>query len=140
MDAMRITDRLAIWMQKSHIQDRRWLEKTCASYESPLVKKVALSTLETLWIHAGIWKYYVEFNHDTSSVESFFELHKDIDLTLAKNSLRLAQGERLRVVKSAKLNEAQLSKVFDELHYRTATIKSSKDDSYIQACIANKML
>jgi hypothetical protein len=139
MDAMRINDRLAIWIQKSHINDRRRIESTIEVYKDKVIFDMVFSTLKIIGLDENSGTYSVEFDQH-NNINWYFVCSKPSTIEVNKTKIHFAIGERIRILKSTKLNELALSQIFHDLDYRAVSTKSSLDDKYLQAYVANKKI
>ncbi len=110
MDSFRLEDRLLIWLQRVELNNKRRLEQTIKHYESPIVQTIFYSTLHSLWLNQKQWRYYVEFNYKTSTIEWYFECIEVIKLTHQDRSVSFYPWERIRILKSTKIDESNFTK------------------------------
>ena len=131
MSAFRIEDRLILWIEKK--QDD--IEKILEWYKLKIVKKLTTSLVNFIWISELKYLYKIIFNKEKSRVEWYIKLKEDI---ITNINIKLKKWMKIQIFKSRKMNELELSKLFLELDYRIASLRTNKKDTFVQIMIGNK--
>ncbi len=75
--------------------------------------------------------YEVNFNEAKGQVEGYMVLQCPVQLKLAGQQIKLAQDERILLMRSEKYTEAKLTDLVSSVGFRTELLTTSKDRSYV---------
>ena len=135
MSSFRIEDRLVLWIQKAN----KNTDEVLNDYRLYEIEKFSTSLVTFLWLSKSDYNFVVFYNKWKSMIEWYITLLKDSKINLNKNIINLKKWKKILVMKSKKMNELGLSKLFIDLDYRIANLRTNKQDTFVQVMIWNKI-
>jgi len=136
MESFRIKDRLVIWIEKIDISNQKRFLSMMNWYQTDTVYDLIFSTLETIWVKKEYWTFNTIFNTKNNSVEWYFEANKDLDIKVWKSLIYIEKQDKIRLFRSAKLDEAQFAKLFLDLNLRIASIRTNQSNTFIEVLLS----
>lgn len=137
-DAFRISDRFVVWIEKVDVSDDRRKENIVKTYDNHLIYDLALSTLENFWLDRTKWTTKVIFNNKHLAIEVYIEMFEDESLLIGNNNVILQKWDRIKLLQSKKLNEAQFAQMFLDLDLRIASMRTNEKNTFIEMMLSPK--
>ena len=131
-------DRLVVGIGRSELSNKIWIDNLVTSYRDEKAKNIVFSVLDYLGVDTEMLDYDAEFDMHESAVNAIAICKENITLKINEDILNFNKGQRIRVAKSQKVDEASISKTFSDLNLRVCNLSTTNDDKYMQVCLSNK--
>ena len=110
-------------------------KKILNAYASDLLREDLVMPARMLGLFTDKDSYEVLWNPSHHRIEARIKLSSDRQLSLAGQSISLAEGDEILVLRSSKYTESSLTRLLSEVGYRTELLTTNRNRSYILAMI-----
>ncbi len=130
MNSIRISDRFVVQIQKHNLTIEKKIKELIEEYESPEVFKFVIGTLQYFGLDITKWKHKAIFNPRNSAIETY--------LTIDGYKITFNKGDKVQTLLSKKLDEEKSIRLFLNLDYRIANLRTNSQDTFMEFMIATK--
>lgn len=138
MQSFRIQDRMVVGVEKFDASNEKRMGIMIEGYQQEIALNMAFTTLEHFWLSKEDGNFDVIFNAKNNAIEILFIFNKDITLSIWGNIVSFERGDKVRLIKSEKTNEALFIKRLLDLDLRIGCLRTNLKDTFMEVLIGAK--